>query len=59
MGDIDPMDFFHGLCSLAEGEPEVHPVRETESHDIGIVFLIFERRGPFGQLVLLSGMRKK
>ena len=51
MGDLNPMDLFEGLYSLPKGELEVHPVREAQPHDIGIVFLIFERGCPFWELV--------
>ncbi len=51
VGDIDPMDLFHGLDGLSEGELEIYPVREAKSHDVGIIFLIFERGCPFWQLV--------
>lgn len=50
MGDLDPMDVFESLYSLPEGELEVHPVREAQPHDIGIVLLISERGCPFGEL---------
>ena len=45
------MDLFHGLDGLSEGELEIYPVREAQARDVGIVFLIFERGCPFGQLV--------
>ena len=51
------MDLFEGLYSLPKGELEVHPVREAQPHDIGIVFLIFERGCPFGEL--FRSMSKK
>lgn len=45
------MDLFHGLYCLSEGKLQVDPVSKAESHDVGIVFLIFERGGPSGELV--------
>ena len=45
------MDFFQSLDSLAERQFEIDMVGKTQSHDIGIVFLIFERGCPFGELV--------
>lgn len=51
MGDLDPMDFFQSLYSLAQGEFEVYPVRKAQPHDIGIVFPVFERGRPFWEMV--------
>ena len=51
MRNLDPMDFFESLYCLAQGELQVHPVREAQPHDIGIVFLIFERGCPLRELV--------
>ena len=45
------MDFFQSLDSLAERQFEIDMVGKTQSHDIGIVFLIFERGCPFWELV--------
>ena len=51
MGDLNPMDLFECLYRLAQGELQVHPVREAQPHDLGIVFLIYERGCPFRELV--------
>ena len=51
MGNLDPVDLFESLYRLAQGELQVYPVRETQPHDIGIVFLVFERGSPFRELV--------
>ena len=45
------MDFFQSLDSLAERQFEIDMVGKTQSHDIGIVFLIFERGCPFWELI--------
>jgi len=45
------VDFFESLYSLPEGKLEVNPVGKAQSHDVGIVFLIFERGSPLGELV--------
>lgn len=45
------MDFFKCLYGLSKGELKVHPVREAQPHDIGIVFLIVEGSSPMGKLV--------
>lgn len=50
MGDLDPMDLFEGLYHLVQGKLKLYPVREAQSYDIGIVFLVFERGCPFGEL---------
>lgn len=47
------MDLFHGLYGLPEGKLQVDPVGKAQPHDVGIVFLIFERGSPLWQLVQL------
>ena len=51
MGNFDPMDLFEGLYRLAQGELQVYLVSKAQPHDIGIVFLIFERGRSFRELV--------
>jgi len=45
------MDLFHGLYCLPEGKLEVDPVGKAQPHDVGIVFLIFERSCPLWELI--------
>ena len=45
------MDLFHGLYCLPEGKLQVDPIGKAQPHDVGIVFLIFERGSPLWQLV--------
>lgn len=45
------MDLFQRLHSLPKEKPEVYPVGKAQSHDVGIVFLVFEGGSPLGELV--------
>lgn len=45
------MDLFQSLNGLPEGKLQIDPIGKAQPHDVGIVFLVLEGGGPFGELV--------
>lgn len=49
MGDLNVIKIFEGLAGFAQGQSEVDMQRQTQGHDVGVVFTEFEGRSVFRQ----------